>query len=237
MHSGTRLDQKSSELVAEYFPLARAIARQTHARLPKGVELDDLVSAAVMGLMDAVERYDASRGVAFKAYAKHRIQGAVLDSLRATDWVPRAVRRRADTVARAKTLLRTRFGREATATEIGEYLGLDGEATAALLRDANPQPLLSLDAPVEDDGAALGDLVPDDATPELTLQDKERRALVAAAIEQLPERERVALVLFYFREIPLKEVGAVLGVTESRACQLCSQAVKRLQGRLLAAAA
>ena len=237
MHSGTQLDQKASDLVAECFPLARAIARQTHARLPKGVALDDLVSAAVMGLMDAVDRYDASRGVAFKAYAKHRIQGAVLDSLRATDWVPRAVRRRADTLTRARTLLRARLGREPSATEIGGYLGLDGEAMQSLLRDANPQPLLSLDAPLEDDGSALGDLVPDDVTPEHTLQEKERRTLVAAAIEQLPERERVALVLFYFREVPLKEVGAVLGVTESRACQLCSQAVKRLQGRLLAAAA
>lgn len=225
------------ELLAECFPIAKAIARQIHARLPRGVDLDDLVGAAVMGLMDAADRWDPSRGVAFKAFAKHRMQGAVLDSLRATDWVPRAVRRRADSVARARTHLRTRLGCEPSTGEVGAFLGMDAPTIAQVLREGEPQPLLSLDVARDEDGAPLGDLVPGDEDPEADLQDRERRRLVATAIEALPERERIAIDLFYFREVPLKEVGRVLGVTESRACQLCSQGIKRMQQRLLAATA
>ena len=232
-----RLDNRGSELVAEYFPLAKAIARQTHSRLPRGVDFDDLVSAAVMGLMDAVDRFDPARGIAFKSYAKHRILGSVLDSLRASDWVPRAVRRRAESLNRARALLRTRLGREPTKTELAANLEIELSALEELCRDADPQPLLSLDAPVEENGSALRDRVADEGNPELALQERQRKELLVAAIELLPERERVAIVLFYFREVPLKDIGAVLGVTESRACQLCSQAIRRMQSRLLAAAA
>lgn len=227
------LNRDARSQIVEYYPLARSIAKRTHARLPRGVDLDDLISTAVMGLIEAVERYDPSRGVAFESYAKHRIQGAILDSLRATDWVPRAVRRRADMVETARRTLRTELDRQPSAAELAEHLGLDIDEVHALLQNTDTRPLLSLDVPIdEESGTPLCDLVPDDQTPDIGVEAQQLRNQALKAIEELPERERVALVLFYFHELSLKEVGTVLGVSESRACQLNAQAIKRLQARL-----
>lgn len=231
------LDDRSLQLVTEYYPLACAIAKRTHARLPKGIDLDDLVSTAVMGLIDAADRFDPARGFAFKSYAKHRIQGAILDSLRANDWVPRAVRRRADRIDHARSTLRERLDRPPTSAELASHLGLDVEEVHALMRDADTRPLLSLDAPIDGDTeTSLVDLICADNTPDRSYEENEARQAAVDAIAQLPERERVALVLFYFHELSLKEVGTVLSVSESRACQLCGQAIKRLRSRLHCAA-
>ena len=231
------LDDRSLELVTEYYPLACAIAKRTHARLPKGIDLDDLVSTAVMGLIDAADRFDPSRGFAFKSYAKHRIQGAILDSLRANDWVPRAVRRRADRIDHARAALRERLDRAPTSAELAGHLGLDVEEVHSMLRDSDTRPLLSLDAPIDNDTeTTLVDLICADETPDRSYEENEARKTAVEAISQLPERERVALVLFYFHELSLKEVGTVLSVSESRACQLCGQAIKRLRSRLHSAA-
>jgi RNA polymerase sigma factor for flagellar operon FliA len=225
-------------LVAEHYPLARAIARRTHARLPKGIDLDDLVSTAVMGLIEAVDRFDPSRGVSFKAYAKHRIQGAILDSLRATDWVPRAVRRRATSLENTRTLLADKLGRAPTMAEIATDLGTDLDGAHQLAANADTRPLLSLDAPIDEDGQlSLSDLVVDAGDPESAIRDRELRKVAIAAIGRLPEREKVAIVLFYFHELSLKEVGTVLGVSESRACQLNAQGIGRLRTWLRAEAA
>lgn len=226
------------ELVARHYPLARAIARRTHARLPKGVDLDDLISTAVMGLIEAVDRYDPARGVSFKAYAKHRVLGAILDSLRATDWVPRAVRRRAAALENTRTLLTDRLGRAPTIAEVAADLGTDVAGAHELVANADTRPLLSLDAPLEEDGQmTLSDLVEDEGDPEASTRDRQLRQVAIRAIERLPERERVAIVLFYFHELSLKEVGTVLGVSESRACQLNAQGIQRLRTWLRAEAA
>jgi RNA polymerase sigma factor for flagellar operon FliA len=209
------------------------IARKTHARVPAGIDYDDLVSAGVMGLMDAVDRYDPARGVPFKAFAKHRIQGAILDSLRATDWVPRAVRRRAEGVSRARHELRARLGREPAQAEVAEHLGVDLVRLQTLSQDMDLQPLLSLDAPLDpEDGPALVDRVVQEGSLEQDLEQAEQKAQLAAAIDHLPEREKAVIILCYFRELTLREVGEVLGVSESRACQLSAQAIRRLQTRL-----
>jgi RNA polymerase sigma factor for flagellar operon FliA len=227
------LNRDARAQIVAYYPLARAIAKRTHSRLPKGVDLDDLVSTAVMGLIEAVERYDAARGVAFESYAKHRIQGAILDSLRATDWVPRAVRRRAELVESARRTLREELGRVPTVSELAARLDLKVDEIHDLVQNTDTRPLLSLDVPVDEEGGTpLCDLVPDDHTPDLGVEAQQLRHQALTAIEDLPEREKIALVLFYFHELSLKEVGTVLGVSESRACQLNAQAIKRLQARL-----
>jgi RNA polymerase sigma factor FliA len=223
----------SYDRVVEYYPLAQAIAKRTHARLPKGIDLDDLVSSAVIGLMEAVERYDPSRGVAFRSYAKHRIQGAILDLLRATDWVPRTVRRQAERVESARKALAEKLGRPPEITELAEYLELPLDQIQQLVQSADTRPLLSLDVPAdEESGTPLIELVPDEEpAPDLTFEAHQLRRAAVDAIDALPERERVAIVLFYFHELSLDEVGAVLGVTGSRACQLNARAIKRLQAR------
>lgn len=222
--------------VVEFYPLARMIAKRTHARLPRGIDLDDLVSTAVIGLIEAVERFDPKRGVAFKSYAKHRIQGAILDSLRATDWVPRAVRRRAEMVEGARKTLTDNLGRIPSSGELSEHLGIPLSELQDLLQNTDTRPLLSLDVAVDDgSGTPLADLVPDEeGTPDQRFEARQLRQAAIEAIEELPERERIAIVLFYFQELSLKEVGSVLGVSESRACQLNAQGIKRLQARLRA---
>jgi RNA polymerase sigma factor FliA len=234
--SHSELEGEAYARVVEYYPLARMIAKRTHARLPRGIDLDDLVSTAVIGLIEAVERFDPKRGVAFKSYAKHRIQGAILDSLRATDWVPRAVRRRAEMVEGARKTLTDSLGRNPTHTELSAHLGIPLSELQDLLQNTDTRPLLSLDVAVDDgSGTPLADLVPDEeGTPDQWFEARQLRQAAVDAIEDLPERERIAIHLFYFQELSLKEVGAVLGVSESRACQLNAQGIKRLQARLRA---
>lgn len=224
--------ETSTALLAEHYPLARAIARRTHARLPKGVDLDDLVSVAVIGLMEAVARFDPRRGVSFKSFAKHRIQGAILDALRANDWVPRSVRRRVEEVESTAARLREELGRLPSATEIAERLEMDvGSVQSA--RDADMRPILSLDVAVSEDGeSTLADAVASPDRPDQLAEESQLRGAMVDAVGRLPERERAAIVLFYFRELSLKEIGAVLGVSESRACQLCGQGAKRLRAAL-----
>jgi RNA polymerase sigma factor FliA len=232
-HAST-ISADAATLIVEYYPLARTIAKRTHGRLPKGIDLDDLVSTAVIGLIEAVERYDPGRGVAFKSYAKHRIQGAILDALRATDWVPRAVRRRAELVDSSTKALRDALGRAPTVDELAAHLGMTIDETHDLVHNTDTRPLLSLDVPVDDEaGTPLADLVPDsEGLPDRWFEARQLRQRAIDAIEELPERERIAIHLFYFQELSLKEVGAVLGVSESRACQLNTQGIKRLQARL-----
>lgn len=216
-----------------YYPLARSIACRIHQRLPRGVDLDDLMSAAVTGLLEAIERFDPARDVSFRTYAKHRIHGAVMDSLRTSDWVPRSVRRKANALDLAKQHLTESLGRSPDRAELANYLELAPEALDEMIHGSEIRPLLSLDAPMGDEnGSPLADSIADATDLHGTMLNVELRKAAAEAVNSLPERERTAIVLYYFHELSLKEVGAVLEVTESRACQLCTQAVKRLRLRL-----
>lgn len=227
MHAAS---EAANDLVRRYQPLARAIAHRIHARLPKGVDVDDLVGAAMAGLVDAVARYDRHRSVPFHTYAKHRIHGAVMDALRADDVASRSLRTKIDGVARARRTLTDRLGRRPTHGEIAEHLGRPLSFVDQVAQAADERKLVSLDIPCDEDNPLP--LVECVASATDTLADitrSDRDAAVRRALGTLPDRERTAVSLYYLQDLSLKEVGAVLGVSESRACQLCGQGLRRLR--------
>jgi len=225
--------QTRNHVVLRHYALVQRIARQIHSRLPQSVELDDLISVGVVGLIESIARYNPSRGVPFDTYARHRIRGAILDALRAVDWVPHSVRRKAQAIEHTRRTLRNAHGRTPTDREMAERLGIELSDYRSLVRDSEIRQLLSLDAPAANDNPTpLVEQVPSEVDLEDSTGDNELRTLVVGAVEKLPEREATAITLYYFHELPLKEVGRHLGVTESRACQLCGQGVKRLRRKL-----
>jgi len=229
----TQRKSTRNAIVERHYDLVRRIARQIHARLPQSVELDDLVSVGVVGLIESIARYNPSRGVPFDTYARHRIRGAILDALRAVDWVPHSVRRKAQAVEQARRALHRLHGRSPTEREMAARLEISLRSYRNLVRDAEIRQLLSLDAPAANDNPTpLVEQVPSPVDVEDETGDNQLREIVIDAIHQLPERESTAILLYYFRELPLKQVGKHLGVTESRACQLCSQGVKRLRRKI-----
>lgn len=229
----TRPNSTRNAIVTQHYGLVRRIARQIHSRLPQSVELDDLISVGVVGLIESIARFNPSRGVPFDTYARHRIRGSILDALRAVDWVPHSVRRKAQSIERARRTLQTIHGRTPTEQEMATRLGIELPAYRNLVRDAEIRQLLSLDAPAANDNPTpLIEQVASEVDLEHSTGDSELRSLVVGAVEKLPEREATAITLYYFHELPLKEVGRHLGVTESRACQLCGQGVKRLRRKL-----
>lgn len=222
------------ELVARYQGLARQIAGSVHARVPSRVDRDELSSAAMNGLYDAVRRYDPSRGIQFRTYAKHRIRGAVVDALRALDWAPTSVRRRQALVGHAKRVLGSQLGREPSRAEIALHLDIsEADVESATCEAADGKPL-SLDAPVGGDADAptLAETLSHTEEGGLPYVDGQTRGRVIEVLRGLPDRERTAIMLYFLEEMPLKEVGAELGVTESRASQLCTEGIARLRLRL-----
>jgi len=234
MNAATQQAQSQrQQLIREHYPMARAIACRIHQGLPRAVDLDDLISAGVEGLIEAVDRYDPSRSVPLKTYARHRIHGAVVDALRAADWVPRSVRRKADRIERTRARLHESLGRKPTRAEMATNLRVPVKKYDAMVKDSQIRPLLSLDAPIgQGNTTPLVEQVPTHDNLLQRWQHRELKEATMKALQRLPERERTAIALYYLHELSLKEVGKVLGVTESRACQLCSQGVKRLRVRL-----
>ena len=217
-----------------YIPLVRHEALRLQVRLPASVELDDLLQAGGIGLLNAVERYDALQGTAFTTYAVQRIRGAMLDELRSRDWAPRSVRRNAREVAKAIGELEQALGRNATETEVAQRLGVPVEEYRQMLLDTNNSQLFSWDEFRDEHGDSI-EPVTDAAQredPLRILMESSLRQRVMEAIEALPEREQRVLILYYQEELNLKEIGAVLDVGESRVSQLHSQAIKRLRTRL-----
>jgi RNA polymerase sigma factor for flagellar operon FliA len=222
-------------MILEHYPLVRTIASRMVRRFPSHVEVEELINIGTLGLIDAIDRFDPARGVPFKAYAEIRVRGAIVDSLRDADWIPRSVRRRFARIEAMRGKLRVELGREATREEMAAALEMGVDEYDDLVGGAEIRKLVSLDTPVDDDGGAtIADNVPDDE--QVTVDDlwmaEETRAAVAEAIKHLPEKERAVVSLYYQRGLNLKEIGEILGVTESRVCQLRGQAVKRLQQRL-----
>ena len=222
------------QLIMDYYPLVRTIACRMARRLPPSVEVDELINIGTLGLIDAVDRYDASRGVPFKAYAEIRIQGSMFDALRGDDWVPRSVRRKVNRIEHAKKSLTFSLGRDPSAEEMANAMDLSMDEYEALTRDAQIKKLISLDMPTSEDGhTPLVEIIPgSQESVEATLCNEELRSEVAHAVSCLPEKERVAVTLYYMQGVTLKEIGEILDVTESRACQLRGQGVKRLKFRL-----
>ncbi|CFQ52730.1 flagellar biosynthesis sigma factor [Yersinia frederiksenii] len=223
-----------NSLWQRYVPLVRHEALRLQVRLPASVELDDLLQAGGIGLLNAVERYDALQGTAFTTYAVQRIRGAMLDELRSRDWAPRSVRRNAREVASAMQKVEQRLGRPATEQEVAQILEIDLAEYRQILLDTNNSQLFSYDEWREEHGESVEPLLEghEDANPLQHLLEGNLRQRVIEAIEALPEREKMVLTLYYQEELNLKEIGAVLEVGESRVSQLHSQAIKRLRARL-----
>ena len=220
--------------VRQYLPLVRRLAQQMIARLPANVELDDMVQAGVMGLIDAVGRFEESQGVAFEAFAASRIRGAMLDELRAGDWLPRSARKSQREIEGAVHRLEGRLKRAPTESEIARELGVAIQDYQRMLNDARGAQLIHFDdlGPDGEDDYLERHIADEGGDPQALLQDKRFRLALARAIDDLPEREKLVMSLYYEQDMNLKEIGAVLGVTESRVCQLHSQAVARLRARL-----
>lgn len=224
---------RPQDLVMEHYSMVQSLARNIHSRLPRHVELDDLVSAGTLGLYDAIDGFDPDRGVPFAAYARLRVRGAIMDSLRASDWVPRSVRRKHDQIERARRAVAQRMGRSPTRVEVADAMGLASNEFDTLEEGAEIRRLHSLDAPMSHESEVpLIDQTPSDLDVLSDLLDSELREQIYKAIQVLPARERTAVHGYYLEGKQLKEVGAELGVTESRACQLRSQGVSRLSYRM-----
>ncbi len=223
-----------NEVLTAHIGLVRTIARRLAHRLPPSVEVDELVSIGTLGLMDAWERFDTDRGVTFKSYAEMRIKGQMIDALRRNDWVPRSARKKNENLEHTRQALSRRFGRTPTQEELRSELGMGKRSFEAYCADARIRPLTSLDTPLGEDGSAriVDRVAGDDDSAIDILARKELRSEVARAVENLPPKERSAVTLSYLENLTLKEIGERLGVTESRACQLRSQGVKRLRYRL-----
>ncbi|WP_213991205.1 RNA polymerase sigma factor FliA [Sodalis sp. dw_96] len=233
LYTATGVIDKQS-LWQRYIPLVRHEALRLQVRLPASVELDDLLQAGGIGLLSAVERYDSLQGTAFTTYAVQRIRGAMLDELRSRDWVPRSVRRHAREVAQAIHQAEQHLGRAASEQEVAQTLNITLEEYRQILLDTNNSQLFSYDEWCEDHGDSVDNLMPghEEANPLNVLMEGKLRERVIEAIDALPEREKMVLVLYYQEELNLKEIGAVLEVGESRVSQLHSQAIKRLRARL-----
>lgn len=223
-----------NSLWERYYPLIRHEALKLQVRLPASVDIDDLIQAGGIGLLHAVERFDAMQGATFATYAVQRIRGAMLDELRGRDWAPRSVRRQAREITEAVRALEQSLGRAATEQEIADSLQMDIAEYRQVLTDTNNSQLFSYDEWHEIHGESCEPVRDDDdgGNPLGLLVDESLRHQVVEAIKQLPEREKLVLTLYYQEELNLKEIGAVLEVGESRVSQLHSQAIKRLRARL-----
>jgi RNA polymerase sigma factor FliA len=229
-------DQKD-KLIMEYAPLIKFIAQKIAVRLPSNIELDDLISSGVIGLMDAIEKYDPSRDNKFKTYAEFRIRGAILDELRAQDWVPRSVRDKAKLLDRTMIELEAELGRTAQDEEVAGKLNMSMDEFYDLINQVRPVSVLSIDEAATfssvDKKSILNLLEATKLNNPLTqLNMKSVKDIVTKAIEELPERQRLVLSLYYYEDLNLKEIGKVLRVTESRVSQLHAQAISRLRGKL-----
>ena len=228
---------EKDKLIMEYAPLIKFNAQKIAVRLPSNIELDDLISSGVIGLMDAIEKYDPTRDNKFKTYAEFRIRGSILDELRAQDWVPRSVRDKAKLLDRTMIELEAEHGRGATDEEAAGRLNMTMDEFYDLLNQVRPVSVLSIDDAATfsnvDKKSILNIL---EATkfnnPFNQLNMKSVKDIVTKAIEELPERQRLVLSLYYYEDLNLKEIGKVLRVTESRVSQLHAQAISRLRAKL-----
>jgi RNA polymerase sigma factor for flagellar operon FliA len=225
-------------LVLEYAHLAKYVAGRLAIGLPPTVQIDDLISSGILGLMDAIEKYDPKRDTKFETYAMTRIRGAMLDELRALDWVPRSTRRKARLLEDAYASLEAELGRAATDEEISSHLSISSKMLQGMVAEISASSLLSLDGFMTAGGgeevSRLIDHFRDTETcsPSAQIEVQEVRRILTSAIGNLPRRERDVISMYYYEEITMKEIGNILGVSESRVCQIHTKAILRLRGRL-----
>lgn len=222
--------------IEEHAPLVKRIAYHMMMRMPASVQVDDLIQAGMIGLIEAAQKYDGSRGASFETYAGIRIRGAIVDEMRRGDWAPRSVHRNARRISQAIRAVEARVGRDALDAEVAEELGVSLNEYFTMLQDSNGSRLFSYEETFgeEDSNIDASEANDDFVSPYEGLQRDGLKKALTNAITQLPERERMVLALYYNEELNLKEIGLVLGVSESRVSQIHSQATARLKSRLSA---
>ncbi|MEE8557166.1 MAG: FliA/WhiG family RNA polymerase sigma factor [Myxococcota bacterium] len=224
-------------IVLEHTPLIRYIVNRIAVRLPSHIDLDDLHNTGVIGLMDAIEKYDPEKNCKFKTYAEFRIKGAILDQLRSLDWVPRSVRQKSRRLEKAYLDVEQRLGRSASQHEVADSLGLELDEFHFLVSQVRGVSMVNLDelrSGNDSENSGFGDIFEDvkAENPFHSLKSRELRQAVAECIASLPEKERLVISLYYFEDLNMKEIGNVLGITESRVCQIHTKAVGRLRSKL-----
>ncbi len=226
-------------LILHYSPLVKYVAGRVGVGLPPNIEQADLVSYGIFGLIDAIEKFDITRSIKFETYAISRIRGAIIDELRAIDWIPRSVRYKAREVERAYAALEARLHRTPTEPEVAEQLGIGLEDLHAIFSQVSFVNVVALDELLSPGGErsdkmALVDTLEDTRAedPVLSFESEETKFLLAKSINTLPEREKIVVTLYYYEGLTLAEIGQVLGVTESRICQMHTKAVLQLRAKL-----
>jgi RNA polymerase sigma factor for flagellar operon FliA len=224
--------------IKQYAPLVKYVAGKVAVGMPHNVEFDDLVGFGGFGLLDAVEKFDPNKGVKFKTYAVTRIRGAIIDELRAIDWVPRSVRQKTREIEEAIGTLEAQLGRVATDREVAASLGLKEEEYLKTLLKISCTTMLSLNdvwfSGDENDKVSIGESIeaPSSLNPDVIVEKAEMRRVLAEHIRELPDKEQKILVLYYYKDLTLKEIGQVLDVTESRVSQLHTKAILHLRSKL-----
>lgn len=227
-----------NRLLVYYAPIVKFIAGRMAMNMPPNVEFEDLVGYGTIGLIDAISKFDVTKGIKFKTYANARIRGAILDELRASDWIPRSVRKKARDIEHVIQDIEAKMGRPATDEEIAKAMGISFGEYAELLSQISGTSMLSLNdvwyIGKDDDEITIGDQVEDTdaSTPDLQIERDEAKSLLKDLIMKLPEREKQVVYLYYYEELTLKEIGEVLNVTESRVSQIHTQCILRLRSKL-----
>ena len=224
------------ELITRYLHLVKYVAGRLAVGLPSHVKIDDMYSTGVLGLIKAIEKYDPTMKNKFETYAILLIKGAIIDEMRSLDWVPRSVHQKANQIGKAQLALQHELGREPTDGELSKRLGISAEELEDLYHRVRPATMIPLDATVADDpeSVSMADRIADDkALTSYDMADRnEFNQLLEKAVTELPEQERTVLVLYYYENLMLKEIGQLMGISESRVSQIHSKALHRMRGRL-----
>jgi len=234
----TRDPKLKEELIRRYAPLVKYIVSRMGITLPRGFDEEDLVSAGIMGLLEAIERFNPERNVKFETFASLRIKGAIVDELRKLGWVPRTVHEKLKKLETARLSLMSKLGRDPTDEEVRECLNLSEKEYEKLLEEVRVLTLFPLDhfIELEDEEVPVKEVISDPMQVSIAqaLEEEELVGELAQSISELPEKERLVITLYYYEGLTLKEIGEVLGVSEARACQLHSSAILKLRARLKA---
>ncbi|MDM7914991.1 MAG: FliA/WhiG family RNA polymerase sigma factor [Candidatus Eisenbacteria bacterium] len=231
-------ERRRAESLKRYAPLVKYVVDRIATGLPKSIEKDDLLNTAIIGLFDALEKFDPSRGTKFETYAIWKIKGAVLDELRSMDWVSRTTRRKARTLERVCCGLDQKLGRAASEIEIAREMGMTLPNLLRMMEEVRGTVVLSLDQSVsvdeDHDLSGLADMIEDEESPDALerIEEEEEKKLLLSSINGLTEQERLVVALYYYEEMTLKEIGETLHISESRVSQIHTKAISRLRGRV-----